>query len=202
MIEQSSAGSSTFLPDPAVSPDVQRLYDTDIAVDGYVNNLTRAWAYQPAVHDLFWGLLSGIAEHGDLDLRTRGVLVCATASTLGDRYCAMAWGRKLAAEVGEDVAVAVLEGRDAELSAQDRSLAVWARRVAANAWATTPADVAELRAAGVRDAQITAATVYVAARIAFSTVNAALGARPDDELVAAAPAGVRAAIDRWSSAAD
>ena len=44
------------------------------------------------------------------------------------------------------------------------------------------------------DAQSVALTVYAALRIAFSTVNDALGARPDRPLVEAAPAAVRAAV--------
>jgi hypothetical protein len=37
-------------------------------------------------------------------------------------------------------------------------------------------------------------TLYVALRIAFSTVNDALGARPDRRLVEAAPAAVHDAV--------
>lgn len=186
-----------FLTEPAITSDVERIYDADLADDGYVNNLTRMWAHQPAIHDLFWGLMNGIAQHGELDLRTRGVLVCATARALRDRYCALAWGRKLAANAGEEVAVAVLEGRGDDLSDRERALARWAGRVVSNAWATTPADVEDLRAAGLADAEITAATVYIAGRIAFSTVNAALGAHPDPELTAGAPTRVRLAVERW-----
>jgi alkylhydroperoxidase family enzyme len=59
---------------------------------------------------------------------------------------------------------------------------------------TTAADVEALRAAGFDDAQVLAITVFVAQRLAFSTVNDALGAQPDDQLVAAAPEPVRAAV--------
>jgi hypothetical protein len=51
-----------------------------------------------------------------------------------------------------------------------------------------------LRAAGLSDREIFEATVYVAFRLAFSTVNDALGARPDQRLVASAPPEVRAAV--------
>jgi hypothetical protein len=60
--------------------------------------------------------------------------------------------------------------------------------------ATSAADVDELRAAGYDDGQIAALTTFVALRMAFSTVNDALGARPDSALADAAPEGVRAAV--------
>ena len=55
-------------------------------------------------------------------------------------------------------------------------------------------DVEALREAGFDDPQIFAITVFVALRIAFSTVNDALGARPDRELGRAAPQAVRDAV--------
>ena len=54
--------------------------------------------------------------------------------------------------------------------------------------------VQELRDAGFSDADIFAITVYVALRIALSTVNDALGARPDAEFQTLAPAPVREAV--------
>jgi hypothetical protein len=43
--------------------------------------------------------------------------------------------------------------------------------------------------------QIVAATVEIALRQAFATVNDALGAEPDQQLVDRAPAALRAAVD-------
>jgi hypothetical protein len=60
--------------------------------------------------------------------------------------------------------------------------------------AITAADVSALRDARLSDAEIFNATVFVAFRLAFSTVNDALGARPDAQLAAAAPAAVRDAV--------
>jgi alkylhydroperoxidase family enzyme len=73
-------------------------------------------------------------------------------------------------------------------------LARWARRVTGDPNSTAAADVQALRDAGFDDEQIFAITVYVALRIAFSTVNDALGARPDRRLADSVPAPVRAAV--------
>jgi hypothetical protein len=60
-------------------------------------------------------------------------------------------------------------------------------------WGRRAVDVAALRDAGFDDAAIFAMTAYVA-RIAFSTVNDALGARPDALLGESVPDAVHAAV--------
>jgi hypothetical protein len=48
----------------------------------------------------------------------RGTLVIATASTLGDSYCSLAWSGKLSKESDAGVAVEVLNGSEAGLTAR------------------------------------------------------------------------------------
>jgi alkylhydroperoxidase family enzyme len=67
---------------------------------------------------------------------------------------------------------------------------------------TRPEHVQELRDAGFDDAQITALTVYVAGRMAFSAVNGALGAAPDVEYRTLAPEPVLRAVDYGRPIAD
>jgi hypothetical protein len=54
--------------------------------------------------------------------------------------------------------------------------------------------VQALRDAGFDDAQIFAITTFVALRLAFSTINDTLGARPDRQLRSATPEPVRSAV--------
>ncbi len=185
---------SGFLRAAEPSPDVQRLYDGDMDGLGFVMNLSRLWALQPATLDGLSALLSQVARAGALTLRQRGVLIAATASSLGDAYCSLAWGTKLASEAGDEVAGAVLRGDDARLEQRDRALAQWARAATRDPNGTTPADVQALRDAGFDDAQILAVTVFIGLRVAFSMVNDALGARPDRRLLESAPAAVQAAV--------
>jgi hypothetical protein len=103
-------------------------------------------------------------------------------------------GTKLAEEADPRLAAGVLSGDDSELSAPERAMAAWARQVARDPNATDARDVRALRDAGYSDADIFAMTVYVALRMAFSTVNDALGARPDAEFTAVAPAAVLDAV--------
>lgn len=183
-----------FLGPPPVTAAAQRQFDSDLEGMGYVMNVTRMWAHQPALKQSLFDLLAQVTEAGGLSLRHRAVLVTAAASTLGDSYCSLAWGRKLADAADAATAAAVLEDRDDHLDPTDRALARWARRVAADPNAIAAADVEALRAVGFDDAQVLAITMFVALRLAFSTVNDALGVLPDHQVGTDAPGEVRAAV--------
>ncbi|MFB4280499.1 carboxymuconolactone decarboxylase family protein [Nonomuraea sp. MTCD27] len=183
-----------FLEPAELTPQVRRLFDDDLAGTGYVMNLTRLWAHDPAAMEGLFTLLRHAAESGGLDVRTRGVLVAACASAMGDSYCSLAWGSRLAEAAGAPAASGVLRGDDDGLTPGERAMAVWARKVARDPNGTGPADVQELRDAGLPDGQIFAITLFVALRVAFSTVNDALGAHPDAELRTTVPPPVLAAV--------
>jgi alkylhydroperoxidase family enzyme len=161
---------------------------------GFVMNLSHLWAHRPAAHHELFDLVGQTAKAGSLTLRQRGVLISAGASALGDSYCSLAWGRRLADAADPDIAGGVLSGDDAGLDASEKALARWARLVATDPTGTSRDDVQVLRDAGFGDGQIFEITVFVALRLAFSTVNAALGVLPDRELDDAAPAPVREAV--------
>jgi uncharacterized protein YciW len=73
-------------------------------------------------------------------------------------------------------------------------LASWARQVVRDPNATTEDQIERLREAGLGDREIFEATAFVAFRLAFSTINDALGAAPDQQLAEAAPRPVRASV--------
>ena len=77
---------------------------------------------------------------------------------------------------------------------QEKALATWARKVAKDPNATTPADIQALRDAGLDDGQIFAITAFVALRLAYSTINDSLGAQPDAQLAQSLPPEVRDAV--------
>ena len=193
---------SSFLGEPPVSSDAQRLFDNDTNGLGHVMNATRLWAHDPAALDILSELMGHVTRSGSLTQRQRAILITSCASTLGDSYCSLVWGSKLADATDAAVAADVLRGNDAALDDSERALARWARRLASDPNSTTAADVQELRTAGFDDAQIFAVTVYAALRIAFATVNDALGARPDRQLAVDVPAEVRDAVDFGRPIAD
>jgi uncharacterized peroxidase-related enzyme len=191
-----------FLGPPEPTPEASRLYDEDTAGLGYVMNNTRLWAHQPEAHRRLGDLLDHLTRAAGLTMRLRGVLVTSTAAAMGDSYCSLAWGEKLARETDGALAAAVLRGDLSPLTPAERALADWARRVATAPNDTTAADVQTLRDAGYSDDQVLAITAFVAMRLAFSTVNDALGATPDAELVAGMPAEVADAVTWGRGVAD
>jgi uncharacterized peroxidase-related enzyme len=186
--------AGNFLGPPPRTPQARALFDEDEADSGYVWNVTRLWAYQPDTVQRLFQLMSEAFQPSGLTFRQRGILVTAAASTLGDSYCSLAWGGKLAAATHPDIAAAVLSGSDEGLSAAEKAMADWARKTVKDPNATSAADVQVLREAGLQDEQIFAITVFVALRLAFSTVNDALGAQPDPQLVDNLPPGVVDAV--------
>jgi uncharacterized peroxidase-related enzyme len=186
--------TGSFLSEPPPSPDAQALYDEDLADDGYVWNVSRLWAHQPGTVKALFELMSQAFRPSGLTFRQRGILVTAAASSLGDSYCSLAWGGKLGAASDAATAAGVLNGSDAGLTDQEKAMAAWARKVAKDPNATTPADIQALRDCGLDDGQIFAITTFVALRLAFSTINDALGAQPDAQLAQSLPPEVREAV--------
>ncbi|MEO7751896.1 MAG: hypothetical protein ABIS35_00635 [Terracoccus sp.] len=187
-----------FLTPPGSSPDVEALYAADVEDDGFVMNLTHLWAHLPDASGTLFDLLARAASAGGLTRRQRGLLVTATASTRGDAYCSLAWGARLADETTPELSAAILDRRDSELPAllapSEVALVRWARQVVADPGATTAQDVQALRDAGLADGEVFAVTLFVALRLAFSTVNGALGARPDQQLATEAAGPVLDAV--------
>jgi len=186
--------TSGFLGSPPTTPQAQALYDEDVAESGYVWNVSRLWGYQPETVNRLFELMSEAFKPSGLTFRQRGILVTAAASTLGDSYCSMAWGGKLADATSTDLAAGVLNGRDGELREQEKAMAEWARKIVKDPNATTTVDVQTLRDAGLTDEQIFAITAFVALRVAFSTINDSLGAQPDAQLVENLPQEVVNAV--------
>jgi uncharacterized peroxidase-related enzyme len=185
-----------FLQTPADNDATARLFKSDLDGQGYVMNLSRLWAWRPEVCEGFSALRSLLTGTSSLSGRELAVIVCATVASLGDSYCSLAWGKRLADASDAATAAAVLQGgASATLSAREQALAAWARQVASDPNGTTAADVQRLRVAGLSECEIFEATAFAAFRVAFSTINDALGARPDWQLAAAAPPEVARAVD-------
>jgi alkylhydroperoxidase family enzyme len=133
--------TGSFLEEPPASAQVRELYNDDLADSGYVWNVSRLWAHQPDTLKRLFELMSQAFTPSGLTFRQRGILVAAAASTLGDSYCSLAWGGKLGRASDAALAAGVLKGSDAGLTDQEKAMAAWARRVAADPNATTPADI-------------------------------------------------------------
>lgn len=183
-----------FLADPPVDEHVGTMYASDLELQGYVANLTRVWAHSPETLGVLSYALRVATDLCGLEGAERNLVVTATAAAFGDAYCSFAFGSKLARSVGPEITADIVRGDDHRLTQRGRLLASWARRVADDPNGITADQVAELRQAGFTEQQIFGLTVFVALRVAFSTVNDALGATPDTELLARAPEELGAAV--------
>ena len=184
-----------FLNEAPADPARDAVYDEDRREDGYVANHTRLWSWRPDLRNDFLELRSGVMSSSSLTDRDWAVLVTATAAERDDSYCSLAWGTRLAEASDEETAAQVIAAHAAPgLSVREQALADWARQVVRDPNATTEADVARLRELGLSDREIFEATVFIAFRLAFSTINDALGAAPDKQLAEAAPEPVRDAV--------
>jgi uncharacterized peroxidase-related enzyme len=192
----------TFLPEAPANDATEAVYASDRESDGYVWNVTRLWGWRPDLYASFAALRTELMESSGLTARDFAVLVAATAAQRDDSYCSYAWGQKLASLTDGETAGQVLTGEVApELSERESALAGWARRVVDDPNATTAEDVARLREVGLSDREIFEATAFVGFRLAFSTVNDALGAAPDKQLADAVPEPVRSAVTYGRAAA-
>jgi alkylhydroperoxidase family enzyme len=183
-----------FLAVPDPTDEALALFDEDVAEVGYIMNVSKLWSYQPAIVQGLFALMGEVTDAHGLTYRQRAILVSACAATLRDSPCSLAWGTRLADVSDPQTAAAVLQGGDHGLTSEEHAMADWARKVARDPNSTDGADVAALRAAGFSDAQIFAITAYVALRLAFSTVNDALGVLPDAGARATTPAAVVEAV--------
>ena len=191
-----------FLQNAPETEGAARLYQGDLDKRGFVMNFNRAWAWRPDVADAFLALRGLVTSTSSLSPREQAVLTCAMASTLRVSYCSLAWGKMLAAASDASTAAAVLSASaSAALTPREQALAAWARKLVDNPNGTTPDDLNLLRAADCSEKDIFEATIFVAFRLAFSTINDALGVQPDRQVVEGAPPEVRSAV-RYGRAAE
>ncbi|WP_026163804.1 carboxymuconolactone decarboxylase family protein [Kribbella catacumbae] len=183
-----------FLRPADITPAVQVLFDEDVADPGYVMNVSRLWANQPEEMISLLSLAKQMSLPGELSKRERTVLLAAALSALGDSYCTLVWGSRLALASDADTAAGVIRGNDEGLDANEQALARWARRVARDPSAISEQDVQALRDAGYDDSRIFAITAFVGLRLAFAIINGALGVLPDADLRKSAPGPVLDAV--------
>ena len=182
------------MAEPPLTEEMTAVYEEDIASDGYVNNATRAWGWRPDLMTAFQDLRNDVVASSELSPREVAVMVAATAAARGDSYCSLAWGTKLANLSDAATAAQVIRGDHANLSSREAALARWSRQVLHDPNATTQADIDRLRSVGFSDREILEATTWIAFRLAFSTINDAVGAVPDAQLIENAPGPVRQAV--------
>jgi hypothetical protein len=138
-----------FLPEPEPSEAGLRIRQSSRDTHGFVMNVAHLWSWRPDVFDGVAALRNQLTSKSALTKRDQAVIVCATASQLGDSYCSLAWGKTLAAEATPAVAAAVLSATDPAgvLTPRDVAWTAWVRKVVADPTGKTQCDVDALKAA-------------------------------------------------------
>lgn len=192
-----AVGQGSFLGVAAETEAARALADEETALLGFVTNSTRLWMHDATAHHALFDLVVPTGCAAGLSIAERGIATIIAATIAGDTYCPLAWGHKLAGEATPGLAASVLLGSDDALDDRGRVIAEWTRKVVADPGSTGPADVERLRAAGFDDAAILRLTLFITLRVAFSTVNLTLGARPEQEYLDLVDDAVR---DAWQTA--
>ena len=79
-----------------MSARVSAVYEDSLGSEGYVPNYVRLWCWRPEILEAFAKLRADLLADSALSAREVAVMVASTASALGDSYCSLAWGEKLA----------------------------------------------------------------------------------------------------------
>lgn len=158
--------------------EVRAMYERQQAHWGYVPNYAKAFSHRPEVLARWGKLLAEIRR--PVDARRFELITFAAAHALRNSACALAHGKALLAFFSADEVVALAEHGDAEsLSAAEREMMAFARKVALDACSIDQADTDALRRQGFSDADIFDIVAIAAGRAFFTKTLDGLGVRAD-----------------------
>jgi uncharacterized peroxidase-related enzyme len=167
------------LPDDEVTGAVAEAYEADLAEDGYVSNVSRAFSHRPEVLAAWIGLKDAVSS--SMDRRRYELVTIAAARRVRSSYCMLAHGSVLASafyDTGQVRDIA-LDHHAAGLDEVDVAVKDLADKVAADAASVTQADVDRLRELGLSDAEVFDVVAAAAMRCFFTKIVDGLGFQPD-----------------------
>lgn len=168
-----------ILPDDA-DAELQELYATDLAQNGYLPNYTLAMSLHPAVIKTWRELIRAIK--GRMPLRRYTLVSFAAARALKSTYSLLAHAVELREQGMSDAQIVALvtDFHTAGLEPVELAVMAYADQIAREAHAVTAADIAGLRALGLTDAAIMDVALAVSARSFICKALDATGAMPDE----------------------
>lgn len=167
----------TIAPDDA-QEEVRAMYERQQASWGYVPNYAKVFSHRPEVLARWGRLLAEIRR--PMDARRFELVTFAAAHELRNSACALAHGKALTRFFPAAEVQAMAEDGDAPgLSTAERAMMAFARKVARDATTVTQADVDELRACGLDDAEIFDIVATSAGRAFFTKLLDGLGVLGD-----------------------
>ncbi|NMF91252.1 carboxymuconolactone decarboxylase family protein [Aromatoleum petrolei] len=158
--------------------EVHAMYERQQASWGYVPNYAKVFSHRPEVLARWGRLLAEIRR--PMDARRFELVTFAAAHELRNSACALAHGKALTRFFPAAEVQAMAEGADAPgLSVAERAMIAFSRKVARDATTVTQADIDELRACGLSDAEIFDIVATSAGRAFFTKLLDGLGVLGD-----------------------
>ncbi len=163
----------------AASGPVAEYYRQQRADWGFLPNYASAFSLRPDVAQAWNGLNSTI--RGGMDRRRFEIATIAAARALKSTYCTAAHAKFLRDVCQDEESLhRIARSPDgADLQPQDHAVYLFAAKVAVDAASVEQADVDDLRAVGLSDAEIADVVYAAAARAFFTRVLDGLGAQLD-----------------------
>lgn len=163
--------------------DVLAMYERQQQSWGFVPNYSKVFCHRPEVLARWGRLLAEIKR--PMDLRRFELATFAAAHALRHTGCSLQHGKALAGFIGEDAVRALARGeRVVPVTEAELAIACFARQIALDAASVTAADVDELRAHGLTDAEIFDVAATAAGRAFFTKLLDALGVEAEASLSA------------------
>lgn len=158
--------------------DVREMYERQQASYGYVPNYALVFSLRPEVLARWGRLLAEIRR--PMSDRRFELVTLAAAQVYRHSACSLAHGAKLAEIIGEDEVLKLANDGDSPvLTAAEKEMVRYARKVAEDASQVTAEDVARLKAHGLDDGEIFDIAAAVAGRAFLTKLLDALGSQPD-----------------------
>jgi len=160
---------------------VQAMYARQEGAWGYVPDYAKVFCHRPEVMARWGQMLAEIKR--PVDSRRLELATFAAAHELRHSSCSLAHGAALAKIIGKNAVMAIAADRDSEvLSAAEKAIIQFARRVAKDASQIDAAEVTALREIhGLSDADVFDIAAIAASRAFFTKLLDALGSEPDQE---------------------
>lgn len=167
----------TIPPDDS-QDEVRAMYERQQASWGYIPNYAKVFSHRPEVLARWGRLLAEIRR--PMDARRFELVTFAAAHELRNSACALAHGTALTKFFTAAEVQAIAEGGEvAGLTAGERAMTAFSRKIARDATTITQTDIDELRSCGLSDAEIFDIVATSAGRAFFTKLLDGLGVLGD-----------------------
>ena len=167
------------VPEDEVTGAVAEAYKADLAKDGYVSNVSRAFSHRPEVYEAWLALRAAVTKN--MDQRRYELVTIAAARSLGSSYCMLAHASVLANRFydADQVRLIASDHHAAGLDEVDVAIMDLAEKVAGDASSVRQGDVDRLRELALSDAEIFDVVAAAAMRSFFTKTVDGLGFQAD-----------------------